>query len=914
MSEHTSRYIIGIDLGTTNTAVSFIDTETKGEGYYIQTFPLLQSVSDKQLESRSVLPSILYISTESEVDLKAKPDWVKNSKYIYGKAALGEGKKRPSQLLHSAKSWLSNPQAARKDKILPLSHPKPDLKISPLEAQSYLLTYLKQAWNYQHGKENPFEDQEIVLTIPASFDEVARKLTVEAAQKAGCLHVTLLEEPQSAFYYWIYTHENEFEQKLKVGSTALVCDIGGGTTDFTLISITEKEGKCHFERNFVGQHLLLGGDNMDLALAFQAQKSLPQNASLEHSLESLKPHIQEAKENLLSDPNCFSEKITLFAHGKKLIGGSQQVELHRDKVLDSLLSGFFPPIEWDQPLSITSLQAVQTMGLPYAKEPAITKHLAHFLKKACDKGFELPSHVLFNGAALKAHEFQEAITSNLSNWKQAPVEAMSCAYLDLAVSRGAAYYGLTRRGYGQRISGGHATGYYIAVDSTEYDRRKLITLVPRGAESGFTFKSEQRFEVMTNTPVQFKLYASQTRLEDQPGALVALDETQFHLQAPMITQLTQGKHNVSKKIQALLEAKLTDVGTIDFNLLEENGSGHWSLAFQVRSVEGDEALVDQQSSEDQSYNPELVSQITSRLKDLFSQLTTAAYSGWIKQAQDLLKKGKANWSVSVIRACFDTLIDLAPKRSLSPFYKETFWNLAGFLLRPGLGFALDEVRIKKLWRCFCEDQRQIHSDQVQLQLLTALRRIAPGLGKGQQTTIYTTHFKTLSHELKELKKLKKIEIELFKQRVWLLTALELLDPVYKRKIARLLDPYLKSGSVDVIEGCIRLARRQPVFKGFGQPLGSDDVKEWAVKARDLINQSTSHKNSYIRLLSALTQHTGDPKVDLDKNFIDELLDSLQDESIRIKIDRITAQSASRTRQQIEKEYGESLPNALTLIE
>lgn len=463
------RYIIGIDLGTTNSCVGYVDTFNPK--MTIRLFPIPQLVQAGYLEALETLPSFCYLAADQEWPPGSlNLPWQDQPNFFVGSFAQSQGARVPTRLVQSAKSWLCHSAVNRRDKILPFESANEAQRISPLEATTHYLRHIKESWNYLMAKGDPeseFEEQDIVLTVPASFDEIARMLTVEAAKMAGFVNMTLLEEPQAAFYSWISQHENSWDKYLKPHDCVLVCDVGGGTTDFSLIEVVETEGKLGFNRMAVGDHLLLGGDNMDAAIAHVLEAKLkeagfPECSSIQW--QQLRHEGRKAKETLLSNEDE-SYHVLLQGSGSSVIHGSMSTQISRSEIQKLLGEGFFGKYSWQDALNMRKTTGFRSMGLPYEDDPSITKHLAAFLKQASGLDRKIPDYVLFNGGAMKPVLFQEAILSSLSTWfPEKTPQILPSVSLDVAVARGAAYYGKARRGLGVKIGGGAARGYYLALD------------------------------------------------------------------------------------------------------------------------------------------------------------------------------------------------------------------------------------------------------------------------------------------------------------------------------------------------------------------------------------------------------------------------------------------------------------------
>jgi hypothetical protein len=609
----SSRFVIGIDLGTTNCAVAYVDTGAGAEAK-VTPFPILQVVGPGVVEERPLLPSFVYLPGDGEQPAGAlKLPWDAQRDYCVGEFARAFGSQVPTRLVSSAKSWLCHPGVDRKAPILP--HRAPDggtRKISPVEASTRYLTHLAEAWNFVMAKNTPtnrLEVQEIVLTVPASFDAAARELTVEAARAAGFENLTLLEEPQAAFYAWLDRTGDAWRQQVKVGEWVLVADVGGGTTDFTLIEVSEDNGNLSLTRLAVGDHLLLGGDNMDLALAyFVAQALAAKGTKLDATqMLQLTYACRNAKEELFSRPQLSSTPVTVLGKGRSLVGGSIKYELSRADVEKVLIDGFFPECGPDAEPASGRTGGLTELGLPYVSDAAITRHLASFLARQAEALAEresaprgrkasggLPSAVLFNGGVFKGDILRQRLLSILGSWakraKTEPTRELPGADLDLAVARGAAYYGQVRRGKGIRIRGGTARAYYIGVETNMpavpgfAPPIKAICVAPFGMEEG-TEADIPSYEigVRVGTEAEFRFLGSTVRREDTAGTVVEDWQGQIDELAPVRTTLeAKGSAIAGSVVPVHLHSKVTTVGQLELWLQSRDGKNRWKLEFNAR--------------------------------------------------------------------------------------------------------------------------------------------------------------------------------------------------------------------------------------------------------------------------------------------------------------------------------------------
>jgi molecular chaperone DnaK (HSP70) len=610
----STRFVIGIDLGTTNCALAYADTGIGGDPKAVP-FRIPQVVNPGSVEDRDLLPSFLYLPGPSEQPAGAlKLPWDAERDYCVGEFARAFGAKVPTRLVASAKSWLCHPGVDRKSAILPFRAGETDRKISPLDACVRYLKHLAEAWNYamaQSVPEHRLEVQEVIITVPASFDAAARDLTIEAARAAGYEHVTMLEEPQAAFYAWLDNLGDKWRESVSVGDLVLVADVGGGTTDFTLIEVGEEAGNLSLTRLAVGDHLLLGGDNMDLAVAHTAAQALAKSGTKldTNQMQQLTFAARGAKEQLLSDPNLASASVTILGKGRSVVGGTIKHDIARADVEKVLLEGFFPECERTAEPARARAMGLQELGLPYVADAGITRHLAHFLarqsealanrdkpatkkKKGSADAAALPTAVLFNGGVFRAGPLQTRFMNILNNWaksaKAEGVRALSGIDLDQAVARGAAYYGLVRRGKGVRIRGGTARAYYIGVETAApavpgmAPPLKALCVAPFGMEEGTEADVPgQEFGLVVGEEVEFRFLGSTVRRDDKPGAFIDEWESQIDELSPMHVTL-DGKANVGRVVPVHLHSKVTEVGQLEVWCLSRDSKQRWKLEFNVR--------------------------------------------------------------------------------------------------------------------------------------------------------------------------------------------------------------------------------------------------------------------------------------------------------------------------------------------
>lgn len=606
------RYAIGIDLGTTHSALSFTDmVESDGEQTRHGVLPIPQLTAPGAIEARPLLPSFLYLPHADEMGAgELALPWQADQRNIVGELARARGATTPIRLVSSAKSWLCHPGVDRRAAILPTDAPEEVVRVSPLDASVRYLSHLRDAWNAAHP-DAPFDQQDVTVTIPASFDPAARELTAEAARLAGFNAPTLLEEPQAALYHWIQASQGRWRKEVAPGDIILVVDVGGGTSDFSLIAVLERQGDLELHRIAVGDHILLGGDNMDLTLAHIVARKLAAGGTTLDAwqMRALTYACRSAKETLLSDADATAVPIVVPSRGSRLIGGSIRTELTREEVSAIILDGFFPQVDATaRPMSRTRAALTQ-FGLPFAQDAAVTRHLAGFLGRQigalndlegfarpqpANASFLHPTAILFNGGVFRSPMLAQRTFDTVNAWLgsegAAPARLLSGGDLDLAVARGAAYYGYVRQGRGVRIRGGTARSYYVGVESAMpaipgmEPPIEALCVAPFGMEEGSEAElSAQEFGLVVGEPVHFRFFGSSTRRQDQIGTLLEAwqpDELQ-ELDAIEGTLPTEGRPS-GEVVQVRLHAKITEAGTLELSAVPRNGSERWKVEFDVR--------------------------------------------------------------------------------------------------------------------------------------------------------------------------------------------------------------------------------------------------------------------------------------------------------------------------------------------
>ncbi|MBN8615164.1 MAG: hsp70 family protein [Deltaproteobacteria bacterium] len=778
-----SRYIVGIDLGTTHTVVAYVRTDAAPGSAESKPriFELDQLVAPGEIEKRALLASLRYQPAEGELaaDAIALP-WElaevpgSSGPYVVGELARTLGSKVPGRLVVSAKSWLSHAAVDRTAAILPWGAPSDVHKVSPVVASASYLAHVADAWDHAHpGHE--LADQEIVLTIPASFDEGARALTLEAARLAGLPRVRLLEEPQAAFYDWLGQRE---DVAAAVGSTrlALVVDVGGGTTDLTFIRVEMRESGPRLSRIAVGDHLMLGGDNMDLLLAREAEARLGGKLPSARFTQLL-AQCRGAKEELLARDAPESVRVTVLGSGSRLIESALSTELERAHTLERLVEGFFPIVDLDaRPQKRAS--AIIEFGLPYVADAAVTRHVAAFLARhqsvardavgdALIDGVALPDAVLLNGGVFRGQALADRMIDVLSRFRgdRGPVRVLDNDDPELAVARGAVFYGLARRGVGMRIGGGSARSYFLLLG----DRSKksddgvdrAVCLLPRGAEEGEeVVLGERAFTLRLGQPVRFHLASSVgqaayvrpgeiVELTDDPtkdepveGAPLRLERDLFRALPPIAAVLDDARASDAdpkkpREARVTLAAMLTEIGTLEMSCLAEGDrSRRWNLELQLRGGEGDGSM---------SLPAQRVTQLHPRYQEAKARVelvfgksessVEAKPQKTLRQDLEKILGPRAEWATPLLRELWGALFAGVKRRRRSDDHERVWFNLVGYSLRPGFGYPLDDWRVKQLFELFDQGVQFAPEAQNWSEWWTLWRRVAGGLDAAQQTKI-----------------------------------------------------------------------------------------------------------------------------------------------------------------------------------
>ncbi len=920
LEEKSKNYIIGIDLGTTNSAVAYVDlreTPVKHKG--INLFKIPQLTGPSEITSSWMLPSFCYIPGPYDISPESiRLPWKTDESHFVGAFARDYGAKIPMRLVSSAKSWLCHRGADRKAKILPWGAGTEVEKISPVTASASYLKHIRLAWNRDKGDSDEllFENQTIIITVPASFDEIARDLTLEAASLAGLRNVILLEEPLAAFYSWLSTHENTWQRDIRPDELIFVCDVGGGTTDFTLIALKQNRGTSRFERIAVGDHLILGGDNIDLALAKHIEQKFGSHIRLRGDrLKTLCHLCRQCKEKILNNESD-QEIITLIGEGASLIAGTLSAKIERVELENLILEGFFPLIRQEQKTPSIQRKGISEFGLPYEGDPAITRHIGQFFEHHRDNVFKhlnkepFPDIVLFNGGTLKPKAIQNRIVQAICHWflksESTAPKVLENPIPEYAVAIGAAYYGLVKTGLGVRVGSGCARSYYLGFekkDTRSEERASSVCLIERGLEEGSeVLLPDLSFEVRTNELVSFDLYSSSYRSGDMCGDIVEIDDTLTKL-PPLQTVIQFGQKGIKTTIPVQIKAQYTELGVLELWCQSLSSSHQWRLLFQLRESIGTSHI-----QEHEIFESSVIQAAIANIDAAFQKESEPAkLERLLKTIAETVHRPKEKWPLSFIRKMADHMLDRAEFKKWS-FQHEIRWlNLTGYCLRPGFGDGADEQRIKKIWKHYKQGVIFKKNPQNMSEWWILWRRLAGGLTSGQQRQIYQDIRPILLPKKSEKTKLHPQEfIE-----IWMaLGNMERLSIRDKTELGRSLLAELKPKKApsQLLWTLSRLGARSLLYGPLDRVIPPQEVEKWILV---MLDEPWKNIKPVAAAIAQLARRTGDRFRDIDPKLVDKIIqwmvsNDLMDE-IRFLESVIPIESKEET-----LIFGEDLPAGIIL--
>jgi molecular chaperone DnaK (HSP70) len=863
---------VGIDLGTTNSALAWIDPADAEDTSFppIHIFDIPQLVAPGRVEPRRTLPSFLYLEEGQPV----------------GTYARDQGAIVPTRLVHSAKSWLSNPDVDRSAKILPWDAGEGGRVLSPVEVSAHFLSAMREAWN-NSGRFGLLREQQIVLTVPASFDEEARELTVQAAHDAGLDQLTLLEEPAAAFYSWIANNFARSRKLLFDGQIVLICDVGGGTSDFSLIRVARDGDKIDFTRTAVGKHLLLGGDNLDLTLAWLAETKLGKQLSIRQR-SGLRRECSRAKEILLGDPNRQSVEITVLGGGSSMIGGALKTEITRAEALELALDGFLPVTPRGEMPKDEKRSLFRELGLPYVSDPAISRHLAAFLESAS----QVPDAILFNGGFFIPEILRDRVADVLGNWYGKRPEVFENRDLDLAVASGAAYYSYVRStGAGVLVRGGLPRAYYVGFDDSS-----AVCLLPRGAEEGDSVEiNREGLQLVANKPVAFRLLSSLTRSGDQAGEVVRFAEGEdIHAHAPLEAVIRFGKGG-ERLVPVKLGARLTETGTLETWCDSKISDNRWRLQFQIRKSAERSNTARRPAA---VVSGEAVAAACELVRETFTKGTIPPEE-LPARLEAALGLGRNSWPVDVARRLADVFLELTGARGRSAACEVRWLNLGGFCLRPGFGFIGDEFRIEQARRIYGGGLRFANQTQNEIDWWIFWGRLAGGLNRNQQSDIVQRLLPVLLP--RPGTKPQRVNSSLLREMWRTAASMELIPAANRIQLGDALVKAGKQGGFTDILWCIaRLGARQLFYGPANQVLSPAIATRWIEALLPAAKTDDA--------LVSLARRTGDPVRDVAASVFDSVRAKITDPQLAAQLDGET----ERDERALGRIFGEALPSGLVL--
>ena len=737
MNNKAAKYLVGIDLGTTHTVVAYVEALQTQPDQSIKIFQVEQLIAPGEVAARPLLPSVRYHPAEGELSQADIVFSTKGESAVVGEAARILGAKTQGRFVSSAKSWLSHPSVDHNADILPWGSPDEVQKVSPVDACASYLAHIRTVWNHQFT-DAALENQDIVITVPASFDEGARSLTLEAAKIAGLNHVRLLEEPQAVCYDWLRRNASHVKQALEKVRLLLICDVGGGTTDLTLIKVEPGQNEPKLSRIGVGDHLMLGGDNIDLALAHLAESRITggQKKLSAADLSQLIEQCRLAKEHLLADDAPEHWSVTLLGGGSRLIGGARSAQLKKEEVRKIALDGFFPMTHLDD-LPERKRSGVVEFGLPYAAEPAISKHIAAFLdlhrqvaSEAVGDKKPVPNALLLNGGVFRSQPVTQRIQDLLKSWSEQSLVLLENSHPELSVAYGAVSYALARRDKKVKIGGGSARSYFLRID-TDYQEQQGICLLPRGSEEGIEIVlKEQQFALKIGQPVQFHLVSTTGDGSYKAGELITIDDERFKSLPPLAVAF-EGEEKA--EIVVRLAVTQTEVGTLKIQCISVEDQQRFDVEFQIRK----KARANLSSHAEL---PETIHQALEKIQSVYGSKSKKISPKAVKSLRADLEKtlgmAKSEWQTPLLRALFAALLEGSKFRRRSENHERVWLSLTGYCARPGFAYPLDDWRVEQLWKIYAQSIQFVNERQNWTEWWTLWRRIAGGLSTEAQEQIF----------------------------------------------------------------------------------------------------------------------------------------------------------------------------------
>lgn len=866
-----TRFVIGIDLGTTQCALSYCDLRDKN--LKVKNLPIMQLVNDSMVEELPTLPSVLYLSEENR-ELK-RPDWMDRPGIIVGAYAKELGNEVPSRCIHSSKSWLCNPRAERQAPILPWQSELKDRKLSPVAAARELLSYFKSLWDATIGAENEecvFEKQKVIITVPASFDPSARNLTLEAIEEAGIKNYSLLEEPQAAFYDYLQRNPITMVSELKGIDTVLVIDVGGGTTDFSLIKIDWSASRDYpeFTRLAVGPHLLIGGDNLDLALTRRAEEEFKHKGKKLNSKQwlSLLAQSRKAKEKLLSETENETVDFTIAGSGSSVLAGTSRIKLKSDEIRQMLIDGFFPIADQNSSPDDDDGLGLSEAGLPFTRDAAVTKHLATFLRE----NNVLPDAILFNGGTMKADCLRQRLYDVIGLWRGKEPKILENPHPILAVAAGAAYYGIVSIGLGQKINSGNPVSIYLGIgnssssNSERYVPEQLVCVLPKGSETEKDYNMEGKtLGIDLSHDVAFYLfYTPLPPKAEEFGRTIKFNSKRYLPLPPckLKAKTAKGEKQVSIRV------KLCETGYLQIFCDEKDGSFSQELRFDI----GENNKRTENTAPAKKRIPLTATQlkkVSKLLDDAFSE--KIEFNNVFKEIEEIIGSSRNEWDAEMLRQLFDIFIEREEEFRQSQGSLILWFRLLGYTLRPGYGVKGDEVRVDRMWKMVYESF-DFDNAEFWAEWWVMWKRIAPGLSAERQMGLKGRVESILfGSKKKHDKKMHKV-VQHERNQLWrLLGYLERLPVEEKQRLGNwiLLAPLSFGADSVALAALARLGARELAYAPDNLMVPQVTANAWA---QTLLKKAIPG-NSYLdTALREIGRKTGDRLVQIEDNLRKEILD------------------------------------------
>ena len=921
MNNKSHKYLVGIDLGTTHTVVAYTNASNTNSGQEIKIFEIEQLIAPGVVASAPLLPSVRYHPAQgelSEADISFSPA---GDTAVIGEAARLLGAKTQGRFVSSAKSWLSHPSVDHTAEILPWGSQADDVqKVSPLDASASYLAYVRTVWGHKFP-DAPLEKQSIVITVPASFDETARSLTLEAAKIAGLPDIRLLEEPQAVFYDWLRRNTGNIKTALEKVHLLLICDVGGGTTDLTLIKVEQGEKEPKLTRIGVGDHLMLGGDNIDLALAHVAEGRITtDNKKLSAAdLSQLLDQCRIAKERLLADDAPEQLSVTLLGGGSRLIGGSRSAKLSRDEVRKIALDGFLPLSGLDD-LPDKKRSGVVEFGLPYAAEPAISKHIAAFLKLHTQASSEalsykghVPDGVLLNGGVFRSQPITQRTLDLINSWSEQNPVLLENKHPELSVAFGAVSFAIARRDKKLKIGGGSARSYFLLVETDDHsnkmNQQRGICVLPRGSEEGVeVILKKQQFALRIGQPVQFHLASTTGDTKYQAGELVEITEDRFNSLPPLAVAF-EGEDRGEVKVQ--LAVTQTEVGTLKIQCVSiVDNNQRFDVEFQIRkkgfSTSGNSTEL-----------PANFNQVVDKIQAVFGSKSKKVDPKAVKSLRADIEKAlgisRSEWNTPLLRALFTALLEGMKARRRSENHERVWLSLVGFCLRPGFGYPVDDWRVEQIWKTYSQTIQFVNERQNWTEWWTLWRRIAGGLNTEAQELLYKDIAKFLNPAAaRQAGVAKQIKIRGYDDMVRLAGVLERLPVEKKITVCEwLLKRLQKSSEPNQTWWAIgRIASRIPFHGTDHDVIPPEKVTEWLQQMLKVDWKKVPQAGFAATLMSRMS---GDRSRDLDQSVRTQIVEKLK--LSKAPASWVAMVETYKVLDEMEQKqiFGEALPPGLKLI-